>query len=167
MTDPLVVAEVRGVVHVTHHLLLLVPNGDHPGGAVPAAPNGLVATTPRCAAIYTGVHSGPVDVTIQVRRGPPVSVDDGWDDIVETDLRMTGDVQVATVLGPVPESFHGLTWNGGSHRLRVHARGRDNDFDGTATEAFEYYLIQVWPAPRAQEVMMHSQATGPSRPGGA
>jgi hypothetical protein len=148
-----VLAEVHDVISVTHHLFFLAEKGYHPG-EIPAAATGLVTGGRDCAFIHTGVHSGQVKLMIQVRDGQPLRIDWGWDEVVEVTLHASvGDVNVASIMGiGMPPSYPRLTPQGpGDYRIRVHARGRDTDIDGTAFEPFEEYLIQLWPAPSAPE----------------
>ncbi len=49
------------------------------------------------------------------------------------------------------------------HRLRVHARGRDTAIDLAPDEVTEWYLIQVWPAPVEDAVVLrHTDSYGAS-----
>lgn len=148
------VAEVRDLVHISHHVLLLSEDGWHPGDGLPVATNGLVGSAGRCTVIYTGIHSGVVELTVQVRSAPPQGVDLDWDEVVEIVLRAAGEVRVASLMADVPATFPALTsGRARSYRLRVHARGRDTDIDGTAFAPCEHYLVQVWPAGPAPEVV--------------
>ncbi|HEV7679569.1 MAG TPA: hypothetical protein VGQ42_13470 [Candidatus Dormibacteraeota bacterium] len=155
---------MRDVIHVTHHLFLLAAEGYHPGGTLPPISNGLAESIEDCAVVHTGVHSGLVTLRVQVSTGPPDAVEAGWEDVVEINLRAgAGRVKVASVLGGgIPDTFPTLTPAGpGNYRVRVHARGRDTDVDGTALEPFEDYLVQIWAAPpQAQTVYRNTDRYG-------
>ncbi|WP_116022272.1 hypothetical protein [Thermomonospora umbrina] len=138
---------------------------DRSNGLIDAQPGGV-------AIVFTGVHTGEVDVTLDVRDRPPPSADtDTWDDVVEVSLHAPeGQVRVSSV-GAETEDEHLLpvaTPAGpGDYRIRVHARGRDGDPAAEATEfdfgdedddydgaleddgTTEEYLVMVWPAPTA------------------
>ncbi|WP_189307470.1 hypothetical protein [Streptomyces cinerochromogenes] len=48
-----------------------------------------------------------------------------------------------------------MSFNGpGDYRLRVHARSRDTAVDLAPDDATEWYLIQVWPAPVQEAVVL-------------
>jgi hypothetical protein len=150
------IADVRDVIHVTHHLFLLAEEGYHPGATLPPISNGLAESIEDCAVVHTGVHSGLVTLRVQLMTGPPDAVEAGWEDVVEINLRAgAGRVRVASVLGGgIPDAFPTLTPSGpGDYRVRVHVRGRDTDVDGTAVEPFEDYLVQVWAAPPQAETV--------------
>lgn len=72
----------RGVVHVSYHMFGLIDH-DWPVPSLPSI-NGLVATDVGATLIYTGIHSGAVTVSVEVRDAVPEQVDiDSWDDVVD------------------------------------------------------------------------------------
>ena len=79
---------------------------------------------PNGVAVQTGVHSGPVEVSVELLAGPPPPDEDQWSAISEVDLLSDGSGLFVlgwgheTVLGPP------LPVPAGVLRLRVSARGR-------------------------------------------
>jgi hypothetical protein len=127
--------------------------------------NGLVATQPGTAVIFTSASSGWVHVTVDARTAGPQDVDTAsWDEVVETDIEATtGRVTVQALMDAAP-SLPILTTSGpGTYRLRIHARGRDLHPDVVAFEPVEEYLIQAWPAsPSPDHVYKQTDAWGAS-----
>lgn len=153
--EPGVITEAADVLDVSYHLFFLVERGHHPA-AIPRTTNGLVDSADRCIVIHTGVHSGMVGATVQVRDSPPTRVDlDDWDEVVEVSLQTRApDVRIFTLMTDVPTTYPSLTPEGaGDYRVRVYARGRDTDIDGTAFEPFEQYFIQIWPGSPGPETV--------------
>ncbi|MGW6456009.1 hypothetical protein ACWF94_08780 [Streptomyces sp. NPDC055078] len=135
------------VVQADHHAFWIVDTAQLPGDA-PQATNGLVTVTGRGAAVViTGIHTGAVSVTVDIRHAPPQTVGlAGWDEVVEVSLQSPdGHLKVASPQDELPE-LPELTPSGpGTYRLRVHARGRDTFPDGTTEEPVEDYLLMIWP----------------------
>lgn len=103
-------------------------------------------------AIMTGIVYGPLEVTVRVLPGPPDTLEDGWEDITEVSVRaedpelgvqVSDDGRPGITLGGEASPALGEEW----HRLRVHARGRDIDYDLVADEPNEHYLLVFWPEP--------------------
>jgi hypothetical protein len=134
-------------------------------------PMGLVSVAVGGAVIYTGIAAGFVSVSVDVRSEPPVVVDDPWEEIIEVSLD-EAPIPVdprASILGGIRgsdrrgfrivgllsgvEGFPVLNPAGGPCRLRVHARGRDRNWDGVDKEPREEYLLVAWPAPLSDEVI--------------
>ncbi|WP_433511519.1 hypothetical protein ACQP2T_48125 [Nonomuraea sp. CA-143628] len=112
--------------------------------------NGLIAVAdePDGATILTGISIGAVDVTVQLAEGPPPLDLDSWEEIVEVSIESTsGSLIVCGLDGDLPK-LPNLAWGGkGCYRLRVHARGRDTNPDGSAgATPVEHYLITSWQA---------------------
>ncbi|MEU2202171.1 hypothetical protein [Isoptericola sp. NPDC019482] len=105
------------------------------------------------------MNMGPVGVELEVLEREPVEPPDPvWEDVAELSV-MVGP-EGAFVCGPTdPPPEPRLTPNrpsDGALRLRVHARNRDHERDGVATEAHEEYLIQSWPAPVSPSSVLRS-----------
>lgn len=67
---------------------------------------------------------------------------------------------VRGMMDDLDEELPVLSVNGsGNYRLRVHARGRDTTIDLAPAEITEWYLIQAWPAP-PQDVVVLRQIGG-------
>jgi hypothetical protein len=121
--------------------------------------NGLVAVTEDGGAIHTGIGRGHVQVDAEAFDSEPKLDTDGWDEVVDVSFVSTEGV---AVLGSLEQATDfNIAFNGpGTYRIRVHARGRDDNPDarkrrtrprkGSLTEA---YLIHVWPAPAAEETV--------------
>ncbi|MBY8883723.1 hypothetical protein K7472_02535 [Streptomyces sp. PTM05] len=107
--------------------------------------------------VITGLNSGEVRVTVDVRTEPPAVVDrDDWDEIVEASPALGGPRPGLSTMMPteglleLPDfSEAGL----GPYRVRVHARGRDAANEvmdlPEGAEPIEEHLIQVWSTPAA------------------
>lgn len=96
--------------------------------------------------VRTGIASGRVRVYGQPLSSRPSAVADGWEDVAEVSLTITEGPLIAAgmeeSIGPqVRLDAHGPA----DYRLRVHARGRDTDYDGSSLEPVEDYLILAWP----------------------
>lgn len=117
--------------------------------------NGLVAAQPGIAIIATGIHTGKVAISVEVYTESPEVVPEGWDEVVEISLEaVLGSMSVCGLESQAPAHFPSLTPEGpGWYRIRVHARGRDTAVDLTASTPVEDYLIMVWPAPQAPEIV--------------
>ncbi|MEV4012611.1 hypothetical protein AB0J35_19095 [Nonomuraea angiospora] len=136
----------RADVHVSYHQIQVREEGDAP--VVDSVPNGLTASIPGAAVILTGIHTGVVDVTVRLADAPPdAAAAEGWDEVEEVELiSFEGGMRLAGLLGDLPEELPVLTPHGpGRYGMRVHARGRDIDYDGVARVPFEFYLVTVWP----------------------
>ncbi|MGW8501507.1 hypothetical protein [Streptomyces sp. CLCI03] len=74
-------------VDASNHTFWLVDTAQMPG-AESGEPNGLIAVTqPGAAVVITGVHTGPVAVTVEVRTTPPEMINASeWDEVVEVFL---------------------------------------------------------------------------------
>ncbi|MEV0584500.1 hypothetical protein [Nonomuraea sp. NPDC050310] len=142
-------------VWVSYHQLILRGLEDPPPDHPDSFPNGLVAAAETDGAtILTGISMGPVEVTAElVNEAPPPAVDE-WEEVVELSVESThGSLHVFGLDGDLTD-LSNLAWLGpGRYRLRVHARGRDTDPDGTARTPFESYLIISWPADHSPEVV--------------
>ena len=141
-------------ISVDEHQFTLGSLGEDLGTDVfPALPVvwGLTATS---AMVGTGVASGSVRVTCIGLDAVPDVVDPAWEDVVELSLATTPDGPLTAAGGwSVDEPCDRLDEHGpGTYRVRVHARGRDTDYDGVAFEPVEDYLVLAWPAPSSAPV---------------
>ena len=153
MSDDIVVG--RGRLFASDQLLWLVDLGLTPVPP-PGKGNGLlVVTQPGAALLFTGIHTGWVDVEVETRRSPPAepAPDEGWEEIVDVSLvAPTGQVRITSFAAFDPEPLPVLTAAGaGTYRVRVHAAGRGINVDGTATEPVERYRLVTWPGPVAPD----------------
>ncbi|TMR92829.1 hypothetical protein [Nonomuraea basaltis] len=145
---------------VTYHLLQLRGIEDPPPAPRGGYPNGLVTLGPGpdSATIVTGVALGVVDVTVLLASKPPSLNLEEWEEVVEVSIESShGSLYVCGLDGDLPDLPNLATVGPGHYRLRIHARGRDVNPDGTARTPSESYLIIVWPASPAPEVI-HKQS---------
>ncbi|MFD9942650.1 hypothetical protein ACFWYW_23220 [Nonomuraea sp. NPDC059023] len=135
----------RADVHVSHHQMLV--NDDTGAGHPSHVPNGLTASSPGAAVILTGVHTGVVDVTVQLADAPPATTARGWDEVENVELiSFTGETRLRGLMGHLPQALPNLTPHGpGRYGMRVHARGRDIDPCAVPNVPFEFYLVTIWP----------------------
>ncbi|MBT2514616.1 hypothetical protein [Arthrobacter sp. ISL-30] len=103
----------------------------------------------RVPLVSTGVHSGPVDLTVEILGARPEVPASGWEDIHEVSLMFpegrayfnepTGWEMkiIGTVMGDEK----------GSYRARLHATGRDTAFDEVVESPVERHLVQFWKEP--------------------
>lgn len=170
----------RGVVYADYHQFAVsYAGGNFPGPVV--SENGLADLAEGGVIIKTGISAGLVHVLVEVRTDPLGAVDDSWDEIVEVSLDPTpssrqynpqekallgltnaetvaGNLRIVTMMGWPSTPFPRLNATGGPCRLRVHARGRADNYDGVDEEPREEYLLATWPAPMS-EVVIHKLAT--------
>ncbi|MEU8262668.1 hypothetical protein AB0C02_18810 [Micromonospora sp. NPDC048999] len=121
----------------------------------PGQGNGLVHPCGHGASVYTGIHTGPVDVRAVSREQAPDRIDDSrpWQEIAEVSFTApTGHLRIRSFEDVVPLPALGAA-GPGTYRVRVYAEGRDTDIDGTVRTPVEHYRIEVWPAPPADEVI--------------
>ncbi|MFE4663779.1 hypothetical protein ACFRI7_02990 [Streptomyces sp. NPDC056716] len=165
-------ATASSPVHVDHHTFELTGSDTRSRTGFDTS-NGLVFSLPGQAVICTGISTGWVNVSVQVRRQPPPRVDaDAWDEIIDHSVETpTGTLRVTSVMADAPD-LPLLTPQGpGTYRIRIHARGRDTTPDGVPAESAEDYLLSVWPAaPSPDEIHKQTDRYGtelrtqPSRP---
>lgn len=139
-----------GWVRCTYHQFFLTPELLWPGrssavsnGVATGDENGFVV-------VRTGIHTGGVHVNVQALGGEPSLALADWEDIGETSVRVgdAGTLMVTSEDASNAVAFPNLSVAGpGTYRVRVHARGRTIDYDGSMARSREHYLIQVWPAP--------------------
>ncbi|WFE41265.1 DUF6461 domain-containing protein [Micromonospora sp. WMMD998] len=135
---------LTSTLHVDGHRFGLAEHGLP--DEVDVTGNGLVAVVDGGVAVRTGVATGHVRVELVVRDGPPDEVESGWEEIVEVSWHAaTGDT--SWVPGDGGSSRLTPPWPG-DYRVRVHARGRDDN-----DAQLEGYKLVVWSAPTAPEVV--------------
>ncbi len=140
-------------------------------------PIGLVEVAVGGAIIYTGIAAGFVNVSVDVRSDAPGEIDDSWEEIIEVSLEEApvpvnprasvlgrnrgSDLRGFKIVGLMSgvDGFPVLNPDGGPCRLRVHARGRDLNWDGVDEEPREEYLLVAWPAPVSDQ-MIHKPLLG-------
>ncbi|MDI6102677.1 DUF6461 domain-containing protein [Actinoplanes sp. NEAU-A12] len=140
--------ELPGLADFSGNGLVAVADGD--GRAAAADGDGPAAAPGGGVVVRTGAATGSVRVELVILEEAPAEAESGWEEIVEVSWRATEGR--ASVMSPAGTSGHGLRretppWPG-DYRVRVHARGRDDD-----DPALESYKLVVWAAPPAPETV--------------
>jgi hypothetical protein len=150
MDEPVETAQSN--VHVMYHLLYIADADMQPNPKyLLVFDNGLVTVQPGIAVVSTGIHTGNVAVTVQIRDqaapAPTPAEQEEWEEIVEVTLNAfyAGEVAVCGLMSHLPDLPELTPGGPGRYRFRIHARGRDTNVDGTATESVEDYQIMSWP----------------------
>lgn len=118
--------------------------------------NGLCgAADPGGLFLTTGTHTGPVPLRVETHASLP-EVGPEWEEVVEVSFDFAStDV---TILGWAGDSSDDVALPAtGTYRIRYCANGLDEAHDRTAWEedpARDRYLIQLWPAPPAPDVVL-------------
>jgi len=101
--------------------------------------------------VHTGIAYGPVSIGVEVLGDQPEStLFEDWENVAECTISASA-LCVMTLQGEPVEDFTELTvLDPGRYRVRVHARGRDANWDMDVAEPSEDYLVQLWPVPRVQ-----------------
>lgn len=131
-----------GTVQVSDHQFLLT--GADTDTSDVTAEGTLIWTGPGFLTVLTGIAHGPATLTIETTTAPADSAE--WDTVEEAVIDTPTELLVAGIDGRVTREFTPIP--PGRYHVRVHARGRDVDFDGTATEPTEQYLLQITPTTR-------------------
>ncbi|MGB9034285.1 MAG: hypothetical protein WCC45_07200 [Paeniglutamicibacter sp.] len=99
--------------------------------------------------VYTGVHSGPIGLTVEVLRARPEATPLGWEDIHEVSLMLPeGRAYFTTPTGWEMKNVGSIVGDQkGSYRARLHATGRDTAFDLAVESPVERHLVQFWREP--------------------
>lgn len=110
--------------------------------------NGLCgAAVPGVLLLRTGLHTGKVQVTVELLAAPP-PVGDEWEEVVEASFRPRRDTVRLVEWGD--KSGRSLDLAQVDHRVRYCAAGMDEGFaDDNGSDAdrlVERYLLQLWPA---------------------
>lgn len=167
------------VLNVVYHMFGVADLGVGPLPTPTGGDNGLVEAAVGGALIRTGIAMGPVLVSVEVLSEQPAEIDDSWEEVAEVSLEVAPPaghtdaeallLQLARQQGrdPEPRGFRIATLNfdhnpdafpllnpdAGPCRLRVHARGRGLNYDGTDFEPHEEYLLLTWAAPISDAVV--------------
>jgi len=150
-------AKSNGVIHVTYNVLL-VRDGDAVVEVSRQRTTGLCQVEPDAVVVFTGIHTGLVNVAVETRSVAPRTVDMAdWDEVADVDFRAErGNLTIASLGGDVPASLSELTPPGpATYRVRIHARGRDSD--GAASEPSEDYLFIIWPTESKERLVIYKE----------
>jgi hypothetical protein len=117
---------------------------------------GLVRCRPTALVIMTGIAMGRATVSVEALdtalEGLP---EPHWEDAVEVSV----EAPELTLMGHMDEDPVTLPPREGPTRVRVLARGRGRDMDGLDPDGHEQYLLQLWPAPWADALVLRMNST--------
>ncbi|MFI9508235.1 hypothetical protein [Nocardia sp. NPDC052566] len=141
-----------GEVGISYHQIYVVsdPDGISPGmhGAFAGQTGGLCgAAIPGALWLTTGLHSGSVGFTVEVRgQAPPL--DPAWEDVVEVSFCPVSDRTL--LMQWAGEDFWELDLKEIDYRVRYCAQGMDQareaDVRLDGEPMLDRYLLQFWPA---------------------
>ncbi|MEU4164794.1 hypothetical protein [Actinoplanes sp. NPDC026670] len=130
--------------------------------------SGIAGTMPTALLIDAGIQSGTVTVSAAVcDERPPLEADHQWgattewDDIAEVSVDVPGGMLTLAQLhystGAEPPPPPILSTSGpGSYRLRLHAFGRDQQYDQVVDNSAVRLHIIVWPEPITAPLIIKS-----------
>ncbi|MFI9559131.1 hypothetical protein [Nonomuraea endophytica] len=98
-----------------------------------------------------------VSFTDAVAGSEPAPDRDGYEDIVEIGIESEAGSFILHESGGEAHGIPGLPAGPGWYRLRYHAAGTDDGPDGVAEGlAPDRYLLEIWPAPESDPVVVKS-----------
>jgi hypothetical protein len=158
---------IRASGHVVDFVVAPVPP-ENPVAALQAAVmRGERQGTPfMVPLVSTGVHSGPVDLTVEVLGTRPEATPPDWEDIHEVSLMLpVGRAYFNTPTGWEMKDIGTNTGDEkGSHRARLHATGRDVAFDLVMESPAERHLVQFWKEPPSPVSILSSEFRARQKP---
>jgi hypothetical protein len=111
---------------------------------------GLCGTAvPGLVQLRTGTHTGDVVIRVELHDSEP-AYDERWEDVVEASWTATGDRVALAGLMSAPAVEFDLPV--GDYRIRY--AGRDMDHERDEDLPTDTYLLQLWPAPIAPDVVL-------------
>lgn len=154
---------IAGTVFVTDNLFSLGDPDDpnsplyNPGTLPTPDVTGLLAAAPGFVAVTCGVHVGTVSVIVETWDDVPDTDSDPWSDVAE--VSAVWSVEQITVFGDTAEPGASLAVTlpaapNGSFRIRGSVRNRDAGEDRTEGDPVEEHLLQIWPAPAADDELI-------------
>lgn len=137
--------EIRAVGHAVDFVVEPLPPTD-PVAALQAARRGEVPEPLRVPLVFTGVHSGPVELAIEILQERPEAAASAWEDIHEVSLtRPEGRAYFNTPTDWEMKDIGNVAGDEkGSYRARLHTTGRDAAFDLVVDAPTEQHLVQFW-----------------------
>jgi hypothetical protein len=114
----------------------------------------------RIPLVSTGVHSGPVELAVEILGARPEASSPGWEDIHEVSLMLPeGRAYFNTPTGWEMKHIGTITGDErGSYRARLHATGRDTAFDLVVESPVERHLVQFWKEPPSPVSVLSSKS---------
>lgn len=145
------------LVHAEYHLFQVSDPKGPVADDLDASHNGLVSAIGGAIEVSTGIHTGNVQVTVQLHAEQPEPAAD-WEEIAEISWRSSSGQAFVAPLMDDPVDLPSLASRGpGCYRLRVHARGRDTAVDqAVVDEVVESYLLQSWPAAHEDALLVRA-----------
>lgn len=135
---------LHGEVTVDHHLFTLAQR-DADTLAV-TQDSSLLQLGTNFLTVRAGIAYGPAELTVDSVQSRPTPALDGWDTVAEASIKIDNDLTVLTLDGAVTEEFAALSeYRYGVCRFRVHALGRDSNWDLEVSAPTERFWIQIWP----------------------
>lgn len=142
-------------VRVSDHWFGVLDAGDVPVESGDWS-NGLVVKMSHGAMIYTGISHGYVRVAVEVLESSPEYLDiSDWDEVIDSSVySASGELRVDSPDTGAATGLAVLSSNGpGHYRIRVHARGRDTNYDAVQNDPVEDYVLLAWPAAAGVDVL--------------
>lgn len=145
-------------VYVSHHQMLVSTSGERGDLAVHTVGDDLLNLNGECAlTVFTGVHTGDVEVRVHPGEAAPDD-DEDWDVDGEATLWCPQAwMTVCGLMGDGPDNLREIPLPR-SGLVRVQVRGRNQQWDADdeddEPESPEQYAIHVWPV--AEETGLHS-----------
>lgn len=97
----------KDVVFVSYQVFLL-SDDEFAFLTTPSPTNGLVDRVDhRSAVVHTGIHTGVVELAVELRDQRPGSIDLSWDEVAETSLAPDSDVRIRSLMDDVPPTYPG------------------------------------------------------------
>ncbi|WP_433335425.1 hypothetical protein [Spirillospora sp. CA-294931] len=125
---------------------------------------GLVESVADFAQLSTGLAAGPVNLRVTVAQRDPGARMDEYEDVFEVSLfSSTG---LLTIDEWEPTRFHALpplAAGRGTYRLRYHVRDYDELYDCASPVPVGHYLLQIWPAPVTDSMILKVPTGGRAR----
>ncbi|MFJ4285449.1 hypothetical protein ACIPY0_07360 [Paenarthrobacter nicotinovorans] len=99
--------------------------------------------------VFTGVHSGPVELAIENLQERPKRASPSWEDVHEVSLTLPeGRAYFNTPTDWEMKDVGNVAGDEkGSYRARIHTTGRDAAFDLVVDAPSERHLVQLWKEP--------------------
>jgi hypothetical protein len=158
--------DIKAWSHVVD-MVVEPPKPQDPIEALKAARRGDIPPTFTVPLVFTGICGGPIHLTIEVLDREPDTVTPGWEDVADVSLVIPeGKVYFNQPTGAdAHEIGFMLAAEAGSYRARLHAVGRDLDYDVVVEESKERHLVQFWKAPPANTIVLaNASSVGKSLP---
>ena len=148
-------------LQVQEHLFVIGDGHDMPVATADYS-TGLAGAMHNAALICTGIEQGPVTVSAEpLPARPGIDNVNDWDDVAEISIYApTGNLSIDQLTSDphdLPAALPNMSPQGaGTYRLRIHARGRDQNHNQIVTTSAEVYYLVTWPAPPTHPVIIRA-----------